>query len=135
MLKPNWSPGRRQLRQFAVAALIGFALLASTAWWGAGAPIPAAILAAAGIGIALVGLPFPRAIRPVYLLVTIVALPLGWLVSGLVVGLIFYGVFTPIGALFRLMGRDPLLLKRPSGSSYWREVRQPGDAGSYYRQG
>jgi len=52
---------------------------------------------------------------------------LGRVVSPVALGLLFYGVFAPLGALMRLAGKDPLHLKRdPGAASYWRPRVPPG---------
>jgi len=52
---------------------------------------------------------------------------LGAIVSPVALGVLFYGVFTPIGAFIRLTGRDPLRLARDAdASSYWRGREPPG---------
>jgi hypothetical protein len=49
--------------------------------------------------------------------------------------LVFYGLFTPVGFLLRLCGRDPLTLQRPAGrKSYWMPKAEARDARSYLRQ-
>lgn len=50
---------------------------------------------------------------------------LGKIVSPIALGVLFYGAFTPLGALIRLMGKDPLRLKLdPVATTYW-IVRDP----------
>jgi hypothetical protein len=45
----------------------------------------------------------------------------------IVTGLLFYLVFTPVGFLYRLLGRDPLRIKFDKATkSYWIERRPPG---------
>lgn len=44
---------------------------------------------------------------------------LGMIISPLVLGLIFFGLFTPIATLMRLSGRDQLRLKFYNKSSHW----------------
>lgn len=52
---------------------------------------------------------------------------LGKIVSPIALGVLFYLVFTPIGALMRLTGKDPLRLKRDGGAaSYWVDRDPPG---------
>ncbi len=52
---------------------------------------------------------------------------LGKVVSPIALGILFYGVITPIGALMRLTGKDPLRLKLDSGAdSYWIPRKPPG---------
>jgi len=52
---------------------------------------------------------------------------LGKIVSPVALGLLFYGVITPIGLVFRLAGKDPLRLKYDRGAeSYWIRREPPG---------
>lgn len=44
---------------------------------------------------------------------------LGMIVSPVVIGLIFFGLFTPIALLMKLAGRDELRLQYVAKSSYW----------------
>ena len=51
---------------------------------------------------------------------------LGMIVSPVILGLLFFIIFTPVGFLMRLSGRDELRLKARNASSHWKE-RQPGE--------
>tara|TARA_A200000113_G_C8676479_1_gene294093 strand:+ start:163 stop:561 length:399 start_codon:yes stop_codon:yes gene_type:complete len=44
---------------------------------------------------------------------------LGMIVSPIVLGIIFFGLFTPIATLMRLCGRDELRLKFSQKASHW----------------
>ena len=44
---------------------------------------------------------------------------LGMIVSPIVLGVIFFGLFTPIAVLMRVFGRDELRLKFSQQSSHW----------------
>jgi len=46
---------------------------------------------------------------------------LGMIVSPIVLGIIFFGMFTPISLLMRLFGRDELRLKLANRASHWKE--------------
>lgn len=61
---------------------------------------------------------------------------LGTIVSPVVLGLLYFGLFTPLALLLRLFGRDELRLRRaPSGGSYWHLREPPGpQADSFPRQ-
>jgi len=48
---------------------------------------------------------------------------LGLIISPIVLGLIFFTIFTPISIILKLFGRDELHLKITSKKSYWR-IRQ-----------
>jgi hypothetical protein len=48
-------------------------------------------------------------------------------ISPIALGILFYGVLTPIGALMRGAGKDPLRLKLEStADSYWIARKPPG---------
>ena len=52
---------------------------------------------------------------------------LGKVVSPLALGILFYGVLTPVAVAIRLAGKDPLRLKlNPEADSYWIERKPPG---------
>ena len=62
-------------------------------------------------------------------------LALGKIVSPIVLGIIFFGLITPIALIARLLGRDELKLKRPKKSSYWSEpLGSNSDADSFKNQ-
>jgi polyferredoxin len=76
----------------------------------------------------------PRAVLPVYLALMVLAFPIGWVISELLLRLIYYGIFTPLGLWFRVIGRDALRLRKPETDSYWTRRRQSADPLGYYRQ-
>jgi hypothetical protein len=52
---------------------------------------------------------------------------LGRVVSPIALGILFYGVLTPVAIMIRLSGKDPLCLKLdPAGESYWISRTPPG---------
>ena len=134
MITPPWYPDEKQLRQFAKVSLFGFGLLGSVARFGFGWETVAFVLWGVGVLTFIVGLLSPRAILPIYVALMAFALPIGWLISTLFLLIIFYGVMTPMAVIFRLIGRDPLSLKRPRAESYWRSRKQRSSRVSYYRQ-
>lgn len=65
-------------------------------------------------------LTYPNAIKPVYRAALVVAHILGWINTRLFLGLIFYLIFTPIAALFKILGKDPLHRKiNKETTTYW----------------
>lgn len=77
-----------------------------------------------GIGVCLiaVGAIHPKALRPLQWLWMALALVLGRLISPLVLGALYYFVFTPVGILARLFGKDFLQKKRqPDAPTYWQK--------------
>src|SRR5436305_1539758 len=54
-------------------------------------------------------------------------------VSPIVLGLIFFGLLTPISILTRLFGRDELRLKRRAVNSYWVDRTPPRPTAQSFR--
>ncbi len=59
---------------------------------------------------------------------------LGMIVSPVVLGIIFFGLFTPIALLMRLVGRDELKLKLENKSSQWTLKDNTYKGGSFRSQ-
>ena len=61
-------------------------------------------------------------------------LVLGMIVSPIVMGAIFFIIFTPIGILMRLFGRDELTLQFMNKPSYWIKRNDDIQSNSFERQ-
>jgi len=59
---------------------------------------------------------------------------LGMIVSPIILGVIFFGLFTPIAFLMRLSGRDELRLKFKKKTSHWISRGEPIEADSFKHQ-
>jgi hypothetical protein len=132
LLEINLRPTDRQLRQFGAICL--FALPVFGWLWGGSWPT-IAWLTIVGGALAVAGLIVPATLKPIFLALTIVSYPIGLVVSEVVLAVVYFGIFLPVALIFRLMRRDPLLLKRSrQQSSYWQLKKQPSGVASYYRQ-
>lgn len=132
----NWKPSTKELRQFAGLCLVIFGAIGAWGVYKAGAfegHGPYFLIAAGVLGIP--GLIFPILLKPVYIAWMAIAFPIGWTVSHLLLGFIFYGVITPIGMMVRTFGYDPMQRKiEPEADTYWLEHRTGADPASYFRQ-
>jgi hypothetical protein len=128
------NPSKKMLRQFAAAWIVFFGAFAAVQEFAKHHHNAAVVLACLAFTVGPLGLLFPALIRPIFIGWTIAAFPIGWTVSRVVMGLVFYGMFTPISLLFRLMGRDTLDRAYASGETYWKPKPQPADMRSYFRQ-
>jgi hypothetical protein len=145
LIEINWNPDRKQLRSFAILWLVFFAFAGALVAWRAGliggaAPSGAswsapALLWALAVVVSAVGLAFPVAIKPIYLLWMGASFPIGWTVSHILLGVTYYGLFTLVAGIFRLIGRDALSRRLDRGAAtYWvRRSAQP-DAARYFKQ-
>jgi hypothetical protein len=88
-----------------------------------------------GLLAALFSLVYPRANKAIYVTLATLAYPIGLVVSYLIMALLFFGVFAPIGVLLRLSGRDPLRRAADKQrASYWTRSRAARAKESYFRQ-
>jgi hypothetical protein len=135
MIAIQWNPERKQLRQFAgiwfpaFCALVGWSIARKSGHWHE-VEIGWAI---AGV-ISLFGLVFPPLIRPIFVGLILLTYPIGWVVSHLLLGLMYYGIVSPVGLILRMTGHDPLQLKTPSGNTLWKTPVGKNGPGSYLRQ-
>jgi hypothetical protein len=136
IMEISWHPDDRRLRQFAVLwLLVSSGLLIHWSRAIAGYPSVTVFVAVLAVLIGIVGLFKPQLLRPIYVGWMIAVFPIGWMVSRLVLAILFYGVFTPIGMFFRMLGRDALGLQRqPELASYWVSKETPDDPRRYLQQ-
>ncbi|MGH9387879.1 MAG: hypothetical protein ACRD2N_26775 [Vicinamibacterales bacterium] len=124
----------RVLRQFAGIWLV---FLGGLAAWSAyrGYDTRALVLAVLAVLIGPLGVVRPLAIRPLFTLLIGVTRPIGGIVTRVIVGFMFYGLFTPLALVFKLIGRDVLALKRRAGpNTYWTARQAVTDPRRYFRQ-
>src|SRR5271165_1902753 len=131
----QFRPPSRTLRQFAWLWLACFGGLA--AWEGIVRDHTnlAAALAVLALTVGPAGVIWPQILRPIYGAWMVLAFPVGWTISQLMLALMFYGLFTPIGLFFRFIGRDALHRARQPGlESYWSPKVTPADPRRYFKQ-
>jgi hypothetical protein len=134
-MKINRDPSPRQLVVFGAALPVTFVLLGLIidhrlgipgvrgALWGVGAVLTAAYYTSPGLR------------RPLYVGMSRAAYPIGWLVSQVVLLVVFLFVVTPVALLLRLSGRDPMQRRFDSSAqSYWVPRRPSDDVRRYFQQ-
>ena len=92
------------------------------------------VVSAAALVFLLVTLTKSDALLPLNKLWMHVGLLLGIIVSPIVLGIIFFGLFTPIAMLMRLSGRDELCLKLAQKTSHWISRSGPIKSESFKHQ-
>jgi hypothetical protein len=130
----KWRPDARELRQFAIAMLIGFSLLGLLAAWRAnGIGTTSIVLWSIGIFLAVAAF-VPGLGRVAYLGVYLPTSIIGYVVSNVMLALMFFVVITPLGIVLRLMGKDLLQERREKDKTQWKPVKTIKTEDSYYRQ-
>lgn len=123
------------LRQFAALCLLFFGGIAAWQYFVRERETLGLILAGVAVVLGLGGLIFPRGIRPVFVTAMAITFPIGLVVSKLLMGLMYFGVFTPVALFFRLIGRDALQRRQdPAQTTYWAVKPAPRNIRSYFRQ-
>jgi hypothetical protein len=145
LLDLNLKPHERQLASFGRIALVAFGLLGGWVWWRhAVGPfdIPEAAVQPTAIGLwiaaglcGVLSFVAPRLLTPVFVGLTIVAFPIGLVISHTLMILLYYGMFTPIGVAMRLFGWDAMDRKiEKDKGSYWSKHKQVTDVTQYFKQ-
>ena len=65
------------------------------------------------------GFIIPILLKPIYFVWMVFAVILGWIMTRVILSILFYVIITPIGLLSRLIGEDFLSLKSMKSDSYW----------------
>jgi polyferredoxin len=145
LVQINWRPDRDELRKFGFISLAAFGVLGLWLFFrntifGVELSPDRALLAAyfcwalAGGGLAG-SLAAPEALRPMYVILTAISLPIGFVVSHVLMGIVFFGLLTPVGIFFRLIGRDALQRQFDrSATSYWQPRPITKDRAHYFKQ-
>jgi len=130
----NFRPSECILRQFAAACLF----MGGLGLWKALSQGPTMLrytLAALGFAIGGAGLIAPGLVRVIYIGASLIAFPIGWTVSHVLLGLLYYALITPLGWMMRRMHRDRLRIKLPSDTrTYWVARPSSDDPTRYLQQ-
>jgi Saxitoxin biosynthesis operon protein SxtJ len=124
---------RRQLRDFGllVGGIFGVIGLWPLLWRQQSPRLWAVTLAVVLVLPALVA---PRVLTPAYRAWMKLAEVLAWINTRIVLGVVFYGVVTPIGLVMRLAGHDPMRRRFDQGGESYRVRCTPRPASHMMRQ-
>lgn len=95
-------------------------------FWYVGYGSVAVVFAGLGSVMLLMSRLVPARLAPLNRAWMKLGLILGRVVSPIVLGLLFFGLITPIALILRLTGRDELHLKLQAGQSHWVQRDPPG---------
>jgi len=114
----------KRLRSFGLIVGSIFTLIGvwPAVWRGQPLRLWSLILGGVLMALALV---WPRSLTQVYRLWMTVGEVLGWINTHLILGVLFYLVFTPLGWCMRLRGKDPMQRTLAPEAESYRVVRQP----------
>ena len=116
----NTNPDKQELRKFGLifAGMFILIFVLLLPWiWDKPRPTWAWIVAAVFIAFALLA---PAALGPVYRLWMKIGLVLGWINTRIILGLVFFVIFTPVALFFKLLGKDPLKRRLDASATSYR---------------
>ncbi len=115
---------KKALRSFGWVVGGVLLVIAAVVGWRNDWTLTTAAYVLGGIGGALVvlGLAAPVVLKPVYRVWMALAVVLGFIMTRVILSVVYYLVMTPIGLVMRLFGKDPMHRRiDPEASSYWIE--------------
>ena len=119
------TPTRRELRNFCLVMAVGLGLFGLFAWYKEYETATLTLGGLAGFFL-LFGVVYPPLTRPVFWVWLILARILGYINTHVLLALVFYTMFTVIGVVMRLFGRDPMdRARQPERDSYWQRRETP----------
>lgn len=98
-------------------------------------PVVSLCFFAAACSAFLLALRAPGVLRPLQWLLTRIARAIGWFNTRLLLGIMFYLIFAPLGLVMRVLGKDPLEKGMNEGlESYWIKREMTTDDISRYEK-
>ena len=136
MIEINWNPSDKDLRNFGRIAIIASILVATvlcatkslTLKW-------CALIVGIGCLCFVCSILSMIVTKWLYLGLTLVTFPIGMAISFVLLAGFYYLLLTPVGLVFRLIGRDSLRRKYDrAAKSYWIARRESDDIKRYFNQ-
>ena len=108
----------KKLRSFAITLFFAMAIIGAFFWGRKGGTT--FILWGVAFTMLIVGVFWPKRLAPIYKAWMILALILSFISNHIILTMMYYFVFTPIGVLMRICGKDILQRKyHEAAKSYW----------------
>ncbi len=136
LVEIDWNPKSKQLQSFGKIALVASAVISLLLYLLKGVAVQwVLIIFCFGFIIFIISLISLKLTKMIYLGMILVTLPIGWVVSFILLSAFYFLLLAPLGLIFRLIGRDPLCRKfDPNAKSYWLSRQQPKGPEQYFHQ-
>lgn len=136
LIEINRNPGQRELRSFAWLWFPLFcAAVSLLVWWRAGVVEVAYAMGAVAVVVAVCAVAAPAVVRLVFVGLIYLTFPIGFIISHVLIGLVYYGVFTPVGLVMRAFGWDAMTRKLDrKAQTYWVKLPPAPAKERYFRQ-
>jgi hypothetical protein len=128
-------PTALEVRYFGLLLAASLGLVSALAWWRWRVPVAAWLFGCLALVVAVTYYALPPLRRPLLLAWRAALRPAQGTVSYLALAIVYFLVFTPVGLILRVMGRDPLERRfEPMVRSYFVRRRTARDSARYFRQ-
>ena len=114
----NIKSEKSDLRKFGITIGVILLVIAGFLFWKEKESFQ--ILFTFGVTLCILGIAIPFILKPIYWVWMIFATILGWIMTRVILSLLFYIIVTPIGLILRFFGKQFLELRwDKSKGSYW----------------
>ena len=114
----NIKSEKSDLRKFGITIGLILLIIAGFLFWKEKESFQ--ILLTFGVTLCILGITIPFILKPIYWVWMVFATILGWIMTRVILSLLFYIIFTPIGLILRFFGKQFLELRwDQSKESYW----------------
>lgn len=128
-------PAARELMWFGLVMLALFGAIGGMLLWRTGSMRAATIAWSVGVGLVVIYYSVRPLRLPIYLAWMFAVYPIGWLISHVLMGVVFFLLITPTAALMRLFRVDPLKRRLDRDApTYWVDLQQEKDRSRYFSQ-
>ena len=136
LVSVNWNPSHKELNSFRLISVIATVVIALLLYTLKHVDVRwCTAVAAFGAFVWLSGLVSLTLTRYIYVVLMAVTLPIGFVVSLILMSVFYFGLITPLSLVFRLIGRDALYRKfDPGASTYWVPHQQTTKPERYFQQ-
>lgn len=135
MIRIEHNPSRKQLLLFGLLWLVFFSFWGAAAWRDSGKNWLALLLWSIALVIPVAGIIRSEVLRAVFVLASYITFPIGWILSSVVLAVLYYLVLTPIGVLLRLTGYDPMKRRFDrTAKTYWLARNPDTEMERYFKQ-
>ncbi len=134
-MRIDWDPTPRQLLVFAFALPLSVLVLGLVIGHRTDSVTVRETIWAVGGTIWALYVLVPPTRRTIYVGTAVVAFPIGWVVSHVVLFVVFWCVVTPLAVLLRILRNDPMQRRLDEAApSYWSSRRSDPDPRRYFHQ-
>jgi MFS family permease len=135
LIEIKTDPSRKDLAWFGVILFLALVWVGFVVARATHMPSVTWYVAVAAAALAIVYYVVPPIRRPMYIGWMYAVYPIGYVVSHVLLGILYFGLLTPAGWLLRLFGHDPMQRRfDKSVKTYWTEREPKGKPADYFRQ-